>query len=99
MNNACAWFEKIIGSVPVKNIMIISTKNVTRAAGFNKPVEIMRANKLKSLTQNVRNFHLEFKGLDLNNLSENRIQKSLITYGLTSADFLSDIYSEQPKHH
>ncbi|PGL28035.1 DEAD/DEAH box helicase [Bacillus thuringiensis] len=99
MNNACAWFEKIIGSVPVKNIMIISTKNVARAAGFNKPVEIMRANKLKSLTQNVRNFYLEFKGLDLNNLSENRIQKSLITYRLTSADFLSDIYSEQPKHH
>ncbi|HDR6247080.1 TPA: DEAD/DEAH box helicase family protein [Bacillus cereus] len=99
MNNACAWFEKINGSVPVKNIMIISTKNVARAAGFNKPVEIMRANKLKSLTQNVRNFYLEFKRLDLNNLSENRIQKLLITYKLTSADFLSDIYSEQPKHH
>ncbi|PEJ23243.1 DEAD/DEAH box helicase [Bacillus pseudomycoides] len=99
MNNACAWFEKVNGNGNVKNIMIISTKNVARAAGFNKPVEIMRRNKLKSLTQNVKNFYLEFKGLDLNNLSENRIQKLLDTYKLTSSDLLSDIYSEQPKFH
>ncbi|PGU19151.1 DEAD/DEAH box helicase [Bacillus thuringiensis] len=99
MNNACAWFEKVNGNVPVKNIMIISTKNVSRAAGFNRPVEIMRRGKLKTLTQNVKNFYLEFKGLDLNNLSENRIQKLLDTYKLTSADLLSDIYSEQPKLH
>lgn len=99
MNNACAWFEKVNGNVAVKNIMIISTKNVSRAAGFNKPVEIMRESRLKSLTQNVRKFYLEFKGLNLNDLSENRIQKLLGTYKLTSEDLLSDIYSEQPKSH
>lgn len=99
MNNACAWFEKVNGNVAVKNIMIISTKNVSRAAGFNKPVEIMRESRLKSLNQNVRKFYLEFKGLDLKDLSESRIQKLLGTYKLTSEDILSGVYSEQPKSH
>lgn len=99
MNNACAWFEKVNGDVSVKNIMIISTKNVSRAAGFNKPVQIMREGKLRSLTQNVRNFYLEFKGLDLNDLSEKRIQELLGIYKLTSEDLISDNYSEQPRYH
>lgn len=36
VNNACAWFEKVNEDVPVKNIMIISIKNVSKAAEFNK---------------------------------------------------------------
>lgn len=96
MNNSCAWFEKIYGDVPVKNIMIIPTKNVSRAAGFNKPVQIMRENKLKLLTDNVRKFYLEFKGLDLNDLSDNRIQELLNMFKLTSNDLTSS-YSEEPR--
>ncbi|MGC9933808.1 DEAD/DEAH box helicase [Priestia aryabhattai] len=99
MNNACAWFEKVNGDVPVKNIMIISTKNISKAAGFNKSVEIMRENKLRLLTDNVRKFYLEFKGLDLNDLSEKRIQELLVAFKLTSDDLSSNTYSEQPRQH
>lgn len=99
MNNACAWFEKVNGDVPVKNIMIISTKNVSKAAGFNKSVQIMRENKLRKLTTNVRKFYQEFKGLDLNDLSEKRIQELLIIYKLTSNDLISGLYSEEPRLH
>lgn len=99
MNNACAWFEKVYGDVPVKSIMIISTKNVSKAAGFNKSVQIMRENKLRTLTSNVRKFYQEFKGLDLNDLSEKRIQELLTICKLTSHDLTSDLYSEEPRIH
>ncbi|CAH0344766.1 DEAD/DEAH box helicase family protein [Bacillus sp. CECT 9360] len=99
MNNACAWFERVYNEIPVKNIIIISTKNVSRAAGFNKPVEVMRENKLRLLSDNIRKFYREFKGLDLNDLSEVRIQELISLYKLTSNDFLNDTYSEQPRQH
>ncbi|ALC88887.1 DEAD/DEAH box helicase [Bacillus sp. FJAT-18017] len=99
MNNACAWFEKVYGDLPVKNIMIISTKNISRAAGFNKSVQIMRENKLATLTSNVRKFYKEFKGLDLNDLSEKRVQELLTLYKITTKDLTSDLYSEEPRIH
>ncbi|MFK4008605.1 DEAD/DEAH box helicase [Bacillus safensis] len=99
MNNACAWFEKVYGDVLVKNIIIISTKNVSKAAGFNKSVQVMRENKLRLLTDNVRKFYLEFKGLDLDDLSEKRIQELLVRFKLTSDDLMSDVYSEKPRLH
>ncbi|MFP7233643.1 hypothetical protein SFC70_17145 [Bacillus subtilis] len=100
MNNACAWFEKVYGDVLVKNIIIISTKNVSKAAGFNKSVQVMRENKLRLLTDNVRKFYLEFKGLDLDDLSEKRIQELLVRFKLTSDDLMSDdVYSEEPRLH
>lgn len=99
MNNACAWFEKVYNEVPIKNIIIISTKNISRAAGFNKPVEVMRDNKLRLLSNNIRKFYLEFKVLDLNDLSEGRIQELLSLFKLTNSDFINGIYSEQPRQH
>lgn len=99
MNNACAWFEKIYGDIPVTNIIIIPTRKVSHAAGFNKPVKVMKENKLILLTANVRKFYLEFKGLDLNDLSNKRIQDLLNIYKLTSDDLISNTYSEQPKLH
>ena len=99
MNNACAWFDKVYNKTPVKNVIIISTKNVSRAAGFNEPVEIMRENKLRALSENIRRFYLEFKGLDLNDLSESRIQELLSLFKLTTNDFLKDIYFENPRLH
>lgn len=99
MNNSCAWFEKVYGDVLVKNIIIIPTKIVSHAAGFNKSVQVMKVKKLRLLTDNVRKFYLEFKGLDLNNLSDQRIQELLNMFKLTSDDLTSDIYSEQPRLH
>ncbi|MDD4343162.1 MAG: hypothetical protein PHH19_02195 [Eubacteriales bacterium] len=97
MNNACAWFERELGNVPVKNIIVISTKYISSAAGFNKRVEVMRPAKLSLLVRNVRRFYLEFKNFDLNDLSEKKIQELLDTYSLNTTDFLSDLYSEQPR--
>lgn len=97
MNNACAWFNRQYGDVPVKRIMITPAKKVANAAGFTESVQIMRDKHLKSLNQNVRKFFQEFKTLDIKNLSENRIQELLVIYKLTSDDFKSDLYSEEPR--
>jgi replicative superfamily II helicase len=99
LNNACAWFERVYGEVLVKNIMIIPTKKVSSAAGFNKTVHIMTHKKLRLLINNVRNFYLEFKGLDLKDLPENKIQDLLNKFKLTSNDLISDTYYEQPRQH
>jgi len=96
MNNACAWFERNYGDLPVKRIMIIATKTVGRAAGFNHDVEIMRERLLKVLVQNVRSFFLEFKNSDLKDLSERKIQDLLNAHKLAVEDILSH-YSEKPK--
>ncbi|MDU2065506.1 MAG: DEAD/DEAH box helicase family protein [Sporomusaceae bacterium] len=98
MNNASAWFERNYGELAVKRIMIIPTKKVSRAAGFNDDVEIMREKSLKALAQNVRKFFFEFKNTDLNDLSEQRIQELLKAHKLMVEDLLIR-YSEKPKYY
>lgn len=96
MNNACAWFNKNYGDVQVKRIMIIPTKKVSSATGFNYPVEIMRESKLKKLTENVSKFFLEFKNKDLKDLSDQKIQELINAHKLTVNDLLT-LYSEEPR--
>lgn len=96
MNNACAWFTKTYGNLPVKRIMIIPTKKVSHATGFNLAVEIMRENNLRKLTTNVCNFFMEFKNLDLKDLSSAKIQELLTLHKLQTQEILS-VYSELPK--
>lgn len=97
MNNAIAWFNRVYNEAPVKNIIVIATKNVANAAGFNSPVSVMRENKSRLLTDNIKKFYLEFKRLNFDDLSEGSIQELLNLYKLTSTDFLNDTYSEQPR--
>ncbi|MFE4430444.1 DEAD/DEAH box helicase [Peribacillus butanolivorans] len=99
MNNAIAWFNRVYNGAPVKCIIVIATKNVASAAGFNSPVAVMRENKSRLLTDNIKKFYLEFKRLNFDDLSEGRIQELLNLYKLTSTDFLNDTYSEQPRIH
>jgi hypothetical protein len=96
MNNAIAWFERHYGGAKAKNIMIIPTKTVGHAAGFNAPVEIMRNANLKKLSQNVENFFREFRQYDLASLSEEKVSELLKIHQLTIDEILSE-YSEQPK--
>lgn len=96
MNNACAWFDREYGDKKTKNLMIISTKKIENAAGFNQSVEIMKTNKLFLLTENVRKFYKEFKAFNFNDLSENRIHELLTIHKLTVEDLLSNFYSEEP---
>jgi hypothetical protein len=95
MNNAGAWFNKNYGDMPVKRIMIIHTKKVNPATGFNFEVEIMKKNNLEKLTRNVESFYNEFQNLDLNDLSREIIQKFLDTHKLSVESLLSE-YSEMP---
>lgn len=96
MNNACAWFERNYGNVGVKRIMIIPTKKVSRAAGFNLEVGIIRQSNLKKLISNVNKFYMEFKDLDLKDLSTKAIQQFLDIHQLDVSSLLT-IYSENPK--
>lgn len=98
MNNASAWFNKNYGDVRVTRILIISTKTVSRAAGFTEEVKIMRERNLKKLVKNVKNFYSEFKTSDFTSFSEEQIQKHLNTHRL-SVDELTTNYIEEPKNY
>lgn len=97
MNTACAWFTANYGDARVKRIMIIPTKKISHAAGFNLEVQIMREGSLKQLNANVIKFFSEFKELDLKDIPEKKVQELLSLHKLTAEDFLNS-YSELPSH-
>jgi len=86
MNNSCAWFENNYSITDYKAIMIISTKYVTKAGGFNREVEIMNKKSLNKLATNVRSFYKEFLKLDLRDLSEEQINSYLKLHKLEIED-------------
>jgi replicative superfamily II helicase len=96
MNNSCAWFKKHYGDSPVKNMMVIWTRTVGQAGGFNEPVEILTNSALSKLTKNVRGFFGELAKADLQNLSTTKLQANLKAYELLIEDLL-DRYSEKAK--
>src|SRR5262245_36096647 len=61
----------------VTRIMVIPTKKIAAAAGFNDPVLILRERGLRQLTQNVRRFFTAFRDLDLRDLDEAKVQRLL----------------------
>ncbi len=95
MNNACAWFAKRYPGAKNRNLIVIWTKLLGAAAGFNQPVEIVRLKKLELLIRNVKEFFGELRGMDLQDLSESKLQAKLSQHSLTVDDLLSK-YSEQP---
>lgn len=97
MNNSCAWFNRIYGDLPVKRIMIIPTRKIGHAAGFNLEVEIMRESNLRKLTTNVEKFFMEFQTLDFKDLPPKKLHEFLTLHHLQVEDLLK-LYSEAPKH-
>jgi len=97
MNTHCAWFDKEYGSVPVIRTLIIPTKNLSYHADFTHEVFIMRRCKLRKLQQNIRSFVKEFKNYDINELSDEKIQKFIDTHGLGIESLRSE-YSENYIH-
>ena len=95
MNNSCAWFKQHYPGAKNKNMMIIWTKMVGAAAGFNEPVRIMTNKKLESLVKSVRATFDELKGLDLQDLSEVKLQENIDRHGLGVEQLLHN-YSEEP---
>ena len=95
MNNSCAWFKKRYKGATSRNVMIIWTKSVGAAAGFTEDVQIMRGKKLELLVKKVKAFFGELKGVDLQDVSEVKLQANLERHGL-SVDALTSNYSEAP---
>jgi hypothetical protein len=95
INNSCAWFKQHYQGAKSKSMMIIWTKTVGAAAGFNEPVRIMTNKKLELLVRNVRAMFDELKGADLQDLSEVKLQNNIERHDL-SVDELVHRYSEDP---
>jgi replicative superfamily II helicase len=95
MNNSCAWFKQRYRGAANRNLMIIWTKALGAAAGFNEDVQIMRSKKLETLVKNVKAFFGELKGVDLQDVSETKLQTNLDRYRLNVDELISQ-YSEAP---
>jgi hypothetical protein len=96
MNNSCSWFKRNYSGCQATNVMIIWTKTVGAAGGFNEPVRIMTAKRLERLVRNVRGFFQELKDDDLQDLAEARLHENLESYHLTIDQLLTN-YVESPK--
>jgi hypothetical protein len=96
MNNSCAWFKQHYPGAVRHNIMIIWTRAVSAAAGFNDPVQIMTSKGLERLVKHSKAFFAELKATDLDDLSEKKLQANLERYELT-VDSLTTKYGEPPK--
>ncbi|MDZ4863906.1 MAG: hypothetical protein SGJ01_10720 [Gemmatimonadota bacterium] len=95
MNNACAWFTREYPGAEATRIIVIPTKKISRAAGFNEKVRILRDSGLKKLTRAVRAFFMEMKNLDLHDLDESRVGGLLGTHKLGVTDLVN--YAEELK--
>jgi hypothetical protein len=84
MNNSCAWFQKNYPAANCTNILITPPNKLGAAAGFNKPVGIMRDKDLRNLRKNVKALFGEFKTSDFKDLSESKIQGFLDAHKLTA---------------
>ena len=81
MNNSMAWFKRNYPGASAKRVIIIPTKKVEAADGFNEPVEIMRKTRLQRFVKNVRAFFMVYKTVDFQSLSAEHIQGSLNSQG------------------
>jgi len=97
MNNACAWFKKNYHDAKVTNLLIIPTKVVSSAAGFNEPVQIVRKPNLKKLVKNFKMLFYEFRSVELQDIDDAKVQKYLKEHNLSVEDVLTG-YSAAPKN-
>jgi hypothetical protein len=95
MNRSSAWFKRYYPESTVTRIQIIPTHKLAPDAAYNEDVLIMRKKHLDLLTQNVRNFFNEFHSVDLQDLSENKIEANLHRHKLTVSDLIS-LYGQKP---
>ena len=74
--------------------MVIPTKKVSDAGGFNMEVHAMRENRLKKLTRNVQLFFKEFTAADLKDLDPATVQRWLNQHELATGTFVAS-YAER----
>lgn len=93
MNTHSGWFKDIYGEIPVKRILIIPTRNLSKLANFTHEVEIMRKGKLRSLKDNVISFFKELKNFRIDSLPEEKINELLSSHKLQIVNLQND-YTE-----
>jgi hypothetical protein len=93
INNSFAWFTKEYPGTEVNCVMVIPTKKLGGAAGFNMPVTVLRDNKLKKLCKSVLAFFTEFTAVDLKDLDPTSVQKWLDQHKL-GTDTLIENFTE-----
>jgi replicative superfamily II helicase len=98
MNNSIAWFRANYQGASVRNIMVHPSKQLGQGAFFNEEVLIMRDRQLRMLQQNIRSFFNEFKAIDLNDLSESKVQEYLNTHKLRVENIIG-LYCIAPTQH
>lgn len=97
INNSSAWFAREYGGARVKRVLVIPTKTVALAAGFNQEVGIMQDHHLRKLTSNVRGFFNEFQAVNLRDVTEARVHELLTAHGL-SVESLQSEYTTAPRY-
>ncbi len=95
MNNSAAWFQKEYPGAACTNIMVIPTPKLGIGAGFTEPTQIMRRKELRFLVRNARRFFAEIRGMDLQSLSEAKLQELIDVHYLAPSD-LVEKYSTVP---
>lgn len=95
MNNSCAWFKNKYPGCSVTNILIIPPKKLGAGAGFTENVLIMQNKNLGKLRKNVKAFFSEFAALDLNALTEHKVQELINAHSLATNDILT-LYATLP---
>ncbi|HEC67668.1 MAG TPA: DEAD/DEAH box helicase [Candidatus Desulfofervidus auxilii] len=98
MNNHCGWFESEYGSVPVKRILIIPIRILSKEANFTHEVFIMRKGMLRKLKKNIKNFFKEFKNYNINEISDEKLQQFLNSHELDMnslwTNYIENYYKE-----
>ena len=82
MNNSFAWFTEKYPGANVVCVMVVPTKKVGQAAGFNMDVTVIRESNLKKLGRNVQKFFQEFSAADFMDLDQKTVQRWLTAHDL-----------------
>jgi len=95
LNNACAWFAREYPGATAHSRLIIPTRELGNAAGFNCPAQIIRAKHLQQIAVRVRALFGTIARLDVHDIKEERVQQLLDAHQLTVEAILE--YSESPR--
>jgi replicative superfamily II helicase len=93
VNNSIEWFKKNYSGARFESFLIIPTLYPDPAGGLNDNVRIIRNKSLKALKSNLINFTREFKDLDFNSLSAEKVAEFIKDHHFEVNDF-SKNYSE-----
>jgi replicative superfamily II helicase len=95
MDESAAWFDRNYAGANVRRILIIPTRRLANSAAFSHDVAVLTAEGLEKFRKNVRSFFVEFLNVDLNDISDLRIQGLFAAHTLTVEDLMTK-YAQKP---